>query len=123
MDLRLGFQQINFEFNCGGQKGLVTSTQKYNTAEWHTVTVVRNAGHGKLSVDSDRIGEVSVTCINPAVLTPPYYYGGLRRLTDAVNLQVRFINIKIVCTMHNANEIFIVINFLLRVSTSLSQAA
>ncbi|XP_026331928.1 laminin subunit alpha isoform X2 [Hyposmocoma kahamanoa] len=77
---------IHFEFNCGGETGVVTSTQKYNTAEWHTVTVVRNAGHGKLSVDSDRIGETSVTCIDPVVLTPPYYYGGLRHSTDANNL-------------------------------------
>lgn len=89
LNSRLCFQQINFEFNCGGETGLVTSTQKYNNAEWHTVTVVRNAGHGKMSVDSDRIGEVSVTCVKPAVLTPPYYYGGLRHLTDAKNLQVR----------------------------------
>lgn len=89
----MGFQQIHFEFNCGGETGSVTSKQKYNSAEWHDVTLVRNAGHGKLSVDSDRIGEVSVTCIDPATLTPPYYYGGLRHVTDAKNLQVRLLSV------------------------------
>lgn len=91
-NLRSNFQQVHIEFNCGGNTGFVNSTQKYNNAEWHTVTLVRSAGHGKLTVDSDLIGEVSVTCINPAILTPPYYYGGLRHLTDAKNLQVRLLS-------------------------------
>ncbi|XP_049885179.1 laminin subunit alpha [Pectinophora gossypiella] len=77
--------QLNFAFNCGGETGLVVSAATYNDAEWHTVTVVRNNGHGKLSVDSDRVGaETSVTCNAPAVLTAPIYYGGLSNITETI---------------------------------------
>ncbi|CAK1588443.1 unnamed protein product [Parnassius mnemosyne] len=77
--------RIHFTFNCGGDTAFVESTQMYNGTEWHTVTLVRNEGHGKLTVDSERIGEASVTCISPAVLTPPFYYGGLGNITNSVS--------------------------------------
>ncbi|XP_046976709.1 laminin subunit alpha [Vanessa cardui] len=77
--------KLHFTFNCGGETGLVVSTQTYNDTEWHTATLVRNGGHGKLTVDGERIGETSVTCDAPAVLTPPYYYGGLRNISNSIS--------------------------------------
>ncbi|VVC86157.1 unnamed protein product [Leptidea sinapis] len=77
--------KLHFAFNCGGDTGTVTSSQTYNGTDWHTVTLVRNGGHGKLTVDSDHIGETSVFCFSPALLTPPYYYGGLGNLTDIIS--------------------------------------
>lgn len=64
---------------------MVVSTQTYNDTEWHTATLVRNGGHGKLTVDGERIGETSVTCQAPAVLTPPYYYGGLWNISNSIS--------------------------------------
>ncbi|XP_045458049.1 laminin subunit alpha [Melitaea cinxia] len=77
--------KIYFTFNCGGETGMVVSTQTYNDTEWHTATLVRNGGHGKLTVDGERIGETSVTCQAPAVLTPPYYYGGLWNISNSIS--------------------------------------
>lgn len=77
--------QLHFTFNCGGETGLVTSSTTYNDTEWHTVTLVRNNGHGKLTVNSERIGETSVSCYAPTVLAPPYYYGGLRNVTNTIS--------------------------------------
>ncbi|XP_032527888.2 laminin subunit alpha [Danaus plexippus] len=77
--------KLHFTFNCGGETGLVTSSTTYNDTEWHTVTLVRNNGHGKLTVNSERIGETSVSCYAPTVLAPPYYYGGLRNVTNTIS--------------------------------------
>lgn len=83
--------QLHFAFNCGGETARVTSARTYNGTEWHSVTLVRTRGHGKLTVDADHVGEASVACLAPALLTPPYYYGGLSNVSLAIgqNLQVR----------------------------------
>ncbi|KAM3968484.1 laminin subunit alpha [Aphomia sociella] len=82
--------KFHFSFNCGDRTATVSSTQSYNDTEWHTATVVRYGGHAKLTMDGEHIGEASVTCVSPAVLTPPYYYGGLRNITTYYNESVGF---------------------------------
>ncbi|KAI8431213.1 hypothetical protein MSG28_001251 [Choristoneura fumiferana] len=77
--------RLHFTFNCGGDTALVVSPDTYNDTEWHTVTVIRTSGHGKMTVDSDRVGEASVSCNNPAALAPPYYYGGLKSFAGKVS--------------------------------------
>lgn len=72
-------------FNCGGETALISSTQTYNDTEWHAVTLTRSGGHGKLAVDGDLVGETSVLCNAPALLTPPFYYGGLRDLNPVIS--------------------------------------
>ncbi|XP_045509429.1 laminin subunit alpha [Colias croceus] len=73
--------KLHFAFNCGSENAYVSSTRTYNGTDWHTVTLVRAGGHGKLTVDADHVGEASVACETPQLLTPPYYYGGLANLT------------------------------------------
>lgn len=82
--------QLHFAFNCGGETAEISSTQTYNDTEWHVVTLTRSGGHGKLTVDSELVGETSVICGAPATLTAPFYYGGLRDLNQKIlnNLQV-----------------------------------
>lgn len=72
-------------FNCGGETGVISSTHTYNDIDWHTVTLTRNGGHGKLAVDSEMVGETSVTCNTPLSLAPPYYYGGLRYVNERIS--------------------------------------
>lgn len=83
--------QLHCAFNCGGETARISSTGTYNDTEWHTVTLTRNGGHGKIAVDSEHVFENSVTCVAPAVLAAPYYYGGLRELAEPIskNLEVR----------------------------------
>ncbi|KAJ8738019.1 hypothetical protein PYW08_000614 [Mythimna loreyi] len=76
--------QLHFTFNCGGETALISSTQTYNDTEWHTVTLTRSEGHGKLAVDSELVGATSAICGATAPLAAPYYYGGLRTLTPQI---------------------------------------
>ncbi|KOB71558.1 putative laminin A chain [Operophtera brumata] len=76
---------LHCAFNCGGETAHISSSGTYNDTEWHTVTLTRNGGHGKIAVDSEHVFENSATCSAPAVLAAPYYYGGLRELTEAVS--------------------------------------
>ncbi|KAL0902126.1 hypothetical protein ABMA27_000070 [Loxostege sticticalis] len=69
---------VNLMFNCGGETAHIMWPQRYNDTQWHTATVVRTDGHAKLTIDGERAGEASVECAAPAVLTAPYYYGGLK---------------------------------------------
>ncbi|KAG6444669.1 hypothetical protein O3G_MSEX003477, partial [Manduca sexta] len=77
--------KLHFTFNCGGDTAVISSTQVYNDTEWHTATLSRNGGHGKLVVDGEYVAETSVTCNAPSSLQPPYYYGGLRHVTGRVS--------------------------------------
>ncbi|XP_061719203.1 laminin subunit alpha-like [Cydia pomonella] len=70
--------QIHFTFNCGGDTATIVSPDTYSGTDWHTVTVSRTRGHGKLTVDNQMVGEASVSCSNPVPLAAPYYYGGLK---------------------------------------------
>ncbi|XP_063394216.1 laminin subunit alpha [Cydia fagiglandana] len=70
--------QIHFTFNCGGDTATIVSPDTYSGTDWHTVTVSRTSGHGKLTVDNQMVGEASVSCDNPVPLAAPYYYGGLK---------------------------------------------
>ncbi|XP_037870167.2 laminin subunit alpha [Bombyx mori] len=77
--------KLHYMFNCGGETGVISSTHTYNDIDWHTVTLTRNGGHGKLAVDSEMVGETSVTCNTPLSLAPPYYYGGLRYVNERIS--------------------------------------
>ncbi|XP_034839290.1 laminin subunit alpha [Maniola hyperantus] len=81
--------KLHFSFNCGGATGEVISTGTYSDTDWHTVTLVRNGGHGKLTVVNEWIGEASVTCNSPAVLTAPFYYGGLRNVSNSIGRNLK----------------------------------
>ncbi|XP_059055423.1 laminin subunit alpha [Achroia grisella] len=82
--------KVHLSFNCGERTATVASTQLYNDTEWHTATIVRNGGNGKLTIDGEHIGDASVPCFDPAVLSAPYYYGGLRNITTYYNDSVGF---------------------------------
>ncbi|XP_049703370.2 laminin subunit alpha [Helicoverpa armigera] len=77
--------KLHFKFNCGGETAIISSTITYNDTEWHSVTLSRSGGHGKLAVDSELVGETSAVCNSPAGLAAPYYYGGLRDLDDQIS--------------------------------------
>lgn len=76
--------QLHFKFNCGTVTATVVSANTYNDTAWHTATIARTGGRGKLVVDAERAGEASVECAAPAPLAPPHYYGGLPLLTETI---------------------------------------
>ncbi|KAI5640960.1 laminin G domain-containing protein [Phthorimaea operculella] len=81
--------RVHFSFNCGGETSTLVSPSSYNGTEWHTATVVRHGGHGKLTVDSEHVGDASVSCDRPSRLTPPFYYGGLRNITETISYNLQ----------------------------------
>ncbi|KAJ8736784.1 hypothetical protein PYW07_000055 [Mythimna separata] len=81
--------RLHFTFNCGGATALISSTQTYNDTEWHTVTLTRSEGHGKLAVDSELVGATSAICGTPTPLAPPFYYGGLRALSPQISSNLK----------------------------------
>ncbi|XP_060809379.1 laminin subunit alpha [Amyelois transitella] len=81
---------LHVSFNCGERTGRVTSSQTFNDTEWHSLTLVRNGGHSKVTVDNKEVGETSVSCVNPKALAPPYFYGGIRKVTTQYNESVAF---------------------------------
>ncbi|XP_048488928.1 laminin subunit alpha [Plutella xylostella] len=76
--------KLVMSFNCGAETVTIRSEQTYTGTDWHTVTLVRNEGRGKLSVDNQLVGEAGGKCVAPAALAPPFYYGGLAELTPDI---------------------------------------
>lgn len=67
------------------------STGTYNDTQWHDVTLSRDStGKYKLSADNQLVDAASGMCIEPAVLQPPFFYGGLQYETNEIkdNLDV-----------------------------------
>lgn len=82
--------QLYLLLNCGADTVVVTSSTKYNDAQWHNVTISRDStDRCKLSADNQFVDEAIGMCSETMTLHPPFYYGGLYQLTDQIKRNLR----------------------------------
>jgi laminin alpha 3/5 len=77
IELRDG--KVLFQFDLGGGRARLESTQKYNDGQWHSVDATRRDQNGLLKVDDVKVAEGrSVGDLTQLAIEEEIYIGGYR---------------------------------------------